>query len=312
MSALLRGLALAVLVSTFAGCASGPYKALDPATQVKVTASQAIVSVKQSEIYAAIQRADNGAGGLLGALTGSIVEESETKRAEQAVTPLRDALLDYDFDGHALAGMQAQLPKVDWLHLSTVTFTKAASSDAYDKLITDAQVPYTLIVRLDYHLSWDLKLLLVTATAQLLPKPTPGSNVHQGPNGTTFTVSASDPSNIIYTNTVTYVASIPDGMLSEHASFKEAAPVAMPYWSKDHAAVTRAALADAAAEVSRLVALSLQNPGKTADVKDEVAVGPEEGHILEKQGDNRVVIQFDDGSVMSTETRLVKYLKTGK
>jgi len=178
--------------------------------------------------------------------------------------------------------MQAQLPKVDWLHLSTVTFTKAASSDAYDKLITDAQVPYTLIVRLDYHLSWDLKLLLVTATAQLLPKPTPGSNVHQGPNGTTFTVSASDPSNIIYTNTVTYVASIPDGMLSEHASFKEAAPVAMPYWSKDHAAVTRAALADAAAEVSRLVALSLQNPGKTADVKDEVAVGPEEGHILEK------------------------------
>ena len=201
MSSLLRGLAAFILVASLAGCASSSFKTMDATTKAKVTASDGVAGIRQSEIYAVIPQ-NNGGGGLLGALIGAAAENSAINRVQKEVAPVRDALLDFDFDGQTVSDLQQQLVKVDWLHLGNVTLTKDVSSDGYDKAIDDSQKPYTLFVTLDYHLSFDFKQLFVTARINLLPKPIPGSTVRQGPNGSTFKVSASDPGNSVYSNTV--------------------------------------------------------------------------------------------------------------
>lgn len=319
MSALLRGLATAMTISSLAGCASASYKGIDAAAEAKVTASEAVVAVKQLEIYAAAEpTAENpviggGAiGGALNSLSNDLLKDSASERTAKTLQPLRDALQGFDFDSAALSRLQADLPKAAWLHLGQITLTKDPSGAAFDKAFDTTRVPYVLFVTLDYHLSFDFRQLLVTEHLWLAPKPLPGSTLRHGPNGYTFIVPGSDPSNAVYENTVTYVTAVPEGVIPHQIAHQEQAVDAAQYWANDHGAVARARLTDAIDELSRLSLQCLQNPGKPAEVKDEVAVGTKEGHVLEDQGNARMVIQFDDGSVMSIDSSLVKILRTGK
>ncbi len=333
----LRGLTLAVSVCMLAACASSSYKALETSKQTKVTASEGVLGVQQPELGVTAEPVIvpvatgvvllSGFGVVaesVSALAGTEIVDSELRRAEKAVGPLRNELLGFDFDGQALATMQAELPKVTWLHLDKVTLTKDVSSEAYDKILDSTQVPYTLFVTEGYVLTDDLQQLYVVAQIGLLPKPTPGSTVRQGPNGTAFTVPASDISNAIYANVVYYQTAIPEDAYEKLKAQVEAEPVpphgyvdvdrvaAVRYWSQDNAAPIKRALTDATAELARLAAQCLQNPGKLADFKDEVAFGTKEGHVLGPDGDARTVIQFDDGSVLSLDNGFLKVLHTGK
>lgn len=318
MSTTSRSLALAVISASLAGCGAAPHKAMDAATVTKVTASQAVVGVKQSEIYAVIQPSANplmGAGAIgaaIGSLEESAIDNSNYKANQKNVGPLRDALLSFDFDSLALADFQAQLPKAAWLHLGQVTLTKDTSGEGYDKPMNASQVPYTLFVSLDYHLSIDYRQLLVTEHLWLSPKPVPGSTLRHGANGYTYTVPGSDPGNAVYANTVTYETAIPDGVIPHQLAHQEAVDDAVQYWAKDNAAVTRSTLTTALSELSRLGLQCLQDYDKPVEAKDEVAVGSKEGHIIEKEDGDREVIQFDDGTLMSIDTQLVKILRTGK
>ena len=329
MSASLRGIAVGFLISTLAGCASGGAY-MDTATKAKVTASEGVVGVTQPELNVMIQPvtvapAGGFIGGFIGGLASGAIENSALKKAEKKIGPLRNSLINFDFDGQLLSTMQAQLPKADWLHLGKVALTKDASGDAYDKTLLSAQTPYILFVTVNYYLSFDFKQLSVIASVKLLPKATLASTVQQGPNGTTYHLSPSADKNAIYTKTVSYQAGVPQGIFDKNKAQIEATPdgaalnhvdlagaAAIQYWAQDDAAMMKAALADAIRDLSRLAADGLQNPGKPTAGPDLVAVGPQEGHIIENEPDGRVVIQFDDGSVMSVDAQLVKYLRTGK
>lgn len=317
MCPLLRGLVAVILLSSLAACASSG-KALDAAAQAKVSASQGVLGIKQPEIYAVIGQANNTAlgGGAIaagvGQLSADLQNERAQERVDEAMKPLHEALQGFDFDSLALSKLQGALPKAAWLHLGQVALTKDTSSDNYEKLLNTAQAPYTLFMTVDYHLSFNLRQLLVTEHLWLSPKPLPGSTLRHGPNGYTFTVPGSDPSNAVYETTVTYVTAVPDGVIPHQLPVQEAMDDAGQYWANGHGAMVRARLTDAMDELSRLSLQCLQNPGKPAEVKDEVAVGNKEGHVLENHDNARYVIQFDDGSVMSIDASLVKILRTGK
>ncbi len=323
MTSPLRGLATVILVSSLVGCASAPDKAIDTAAEAKVTASEAIVGVQQSKLYTVIEPLETppiiGAGfiggfvsGMINGITNDAIKDSKSKQAEAALQPLTDALQGFDFNSPAFSGAQADLPKANWLHLGQVTFTKDTSGAALDKAFDTTQVSYILYVLLDYHLSFDYKQLTVTDHFWLAPRPRPGSTLHHGANGYTFIVPGSDPSNAIYENIVTYATAIPDGVIPPQTGFQEKTADALQYWAKDQAAVTRARLTDAIGELRRLTLQALQNPGKPAKVRDEVAVGSKEGQVLENHDNARYVIQFDDGTLMSIDASLVKILRTGK
>lgn len=330
--------ALMAFVIMLGGCASGPYKALDASKQAKVTASEGIVGVKQEELNVGIDPAimpiavagttfaSGFVAGAVSALVITGIENTELKRSEKAEGPLRNALLDFDFDGLALRAVQVEVAKVGWLHLDKVTLTKDVSSDDYDKILDGAQAPYTLFVNEGYFLTTDLKQLYVVAQIVLLPKPAPGSTIRRGPNGTTYFMPPSDVSNAVYTNVVYYKTAIPQDAYEQFEAQTEASPPPVPphayvdldrvaavrYWSQDDASPMKRALTDAASELGRLVAQCLQNPGKLASFKDEVAVGIRQGRVVGQEDDARTVVQFDDGSLMSVDTRFVKTLYTGK
>lgn len=338
MTRVLRGFVLAVCICWLAACASGPHKALEASKQAQVTASEAVVGVKQEKLIVEIdpvivQVSYLGAAFLGGPVAGAVsglvseaIESDELKLADKAAGPLRDQLAGFDFDGSALQGMQAELGKVAWLHLDKVTLTKDVSSAGYDKILDGTQAPYTLFVNEAYILTGDLQQLYVVARIVLLPKPTPGSTIRQGPNGTTYFMPPSDISNAVYINTVYYLTAIPEDAYAQFKAQVEASPPVVPrhgyvdidriaaarYWGQDGATPLKRALTEATSELGRLAALCLQSPGKPASFKDEVAVGIKEGHLLRLEGDPRAVIQFDDGSLVSVDTQLVKILRTGK
>ena len=316
MSTALRGLALAVIVSSLAGCAASPYKAISPKLRNQVTATTGLLGIQQSEIKPTINYSGNG-GGLIGAIISSSIDNAHLATAEKVIAPLRNALVDYDFDGQMLAAMQAQLPKVDWLHLSGVTLTKETSDDNVGKLITGAPTPYTLVVVVDYHLSPDFDKLVVAARAHLMAKPTASQQAN----------AAANANNAIYDETVTYESTIPDGVVdamedkAEAAADadKQAGKPAVPklddnatgtlYWSQDGAAAAKKALTQGIAEVSRLLAAAMQNPYTLGSVADDVKINHVRGHIIEQGTDNRVVLQLEDGTVLSTDSSDLDHVK---
>lgn len=320
MSTAVRGLILVAAFSSLAGCGSAPYKSIDAATEAKITASQGVLGVQQPQIYAAVQPTSGNpmAGGgtfIGGAVNGainSLMADKAHEAAEEGLQPLRDALQGFDFDSLALSGFQADLPKATWLHLNQMSLTKDASGAGLDKFFDSSQLPYALFVSLDYHLSYDFRQLIVAEHMWLCPKPLPGSKLRHGPNGYTYTMPGSDESNAIYESTVSYVTAVPEGVIPHQTAHQEQAAAAIQYWAKDHGAVARARLRDAIAELSRLSLQALQNPGKPAKVRDEVAFGLKEGQVLENHDNARMVIQFDDGSLLSIDATLVRILRTGK
>lgn len=321
MNSLLRGLTAFILVASLAGCETAAYKSMDPAMQAQVSSSDAIVGIKQPEIYAVIKQG-GAAPGLIEALIVAAIDNHHATYAEKTVTPLRNALLDFDFDTPLLTGMQAQLPTVAWLHIGKVTLTKQASSDATTTELADAPTPYTLLINVDYHLSADFDQLVVTAHATLMQKPVaPPKVVGESPQAK----SPSDSANSVYATTVVYTTSIPDGTVDQlEAKAQAAAPppppgqkakdalsdddAAIQYWSADNASVTRAALTQAAADMSRLLVMAMQNPDKLQAKQDTVKIDHVKGHVLEKEGDNREVLQLDDGTLRSADVSEVDRL----
>lgn len=308
MFAVLRGLALAVIVFSLAGCAAAPYKAISPKLKSQVSASAGVLGIQQSEIKPTINYAGTS-GGLIGAIISSSIDNAHLAKAEKTITPLRNALVDYDFDGPMLAAMQAQLPKVDWLHLTGMSLVKDTSDPNMGGLIAGASAPYTLVVMVDYHLSPDFDKLVVTAHAHLMPKPTATRQPNAAPNS----------SNAIYDETVTYESTIPDGVVDDMEDKAKADAQAGKqvgeklddeatgtlYWSQDGAAAAKTALTQGIADVSRLLAMAMQNPYTPGSLPDDAKVNHTKGHILEEEAGKRVVVQMEDGTLISTDASQV-------
>ena len=71
------------------------------------------VQLTQHEVAVDVLDASAGLGmqfGLIGALVGTAIENSEARKAELAVQPLRNLMVRYDFEQRLLAALQAGLP----------------------------------------------------------------------------------------------------------------------------------------------------------------------------------------------------------
>src|SRR5580692_1676538 len=95
---------LAILLPVlFLGACAGipPHEALPDAARDKISSTEVVLPIKQREIYVFVPNSTAGAasgGGLIGALVDAGINDIRTSKAEAAVKPLRDALVDFDFD----------------------------------------------------------------------------------------------------------------------------------------------------------------------------------------------------------------------
>lgn len=152
------------------------HEALPPAAHDQIASTEAVVPIRQNEIYVYVPPstagATAGAGfGLIGALVGvaidASVDSARTSKAEAAVKPLRDAMVDFNFDTTFQGDLKTALPAIAWLHADNIHVVKEVTSDSADLALTNSKASAVLFTTADYHLSNDGDELFVTLQASL-------------------------------------------------------------------------------------------------------------------------------------------------
>jgi hypothetical protein len=149
--------------------------ALQDEARKSISSTEVVLPVKQGEIYVFVpdsQVAAAGGGGLLLALIDAGVNSVRTEKAETAVKPLRDAMVDYDFDKALRDSVQSSLAQVGWLHADHVRIAKDATQESFDRYVTGSSEDAMMLAMADYRLSNGAEELTVTLTTALYPKST--------------------------------------------------------------------------------------------------------------------------------------------
>lgn len=222
-----------------------------------IASTEVVAPIKQNEIYiyvipSTVGAAAGGAGGMIGALVGAAVDTginaANTKAAEDAVRPARDAVVDYNFDGTLTADLQKALTDVGFLKVQGVRVSKDLYQTGLDKAVTDSKAGAVLMTVADYQFSGDASSVTITLTADLYAKDP--ALVGFKPTKTANAKIVAHPGNSIYRNTFTHVTPVP-GVVG-----KREANVAA--WSADNGKAIRAALDAGSASVTAKLAQDIQ------------------------------------------------------
>jgi hypothetical protein len=120
--------------------------ALNAAEQNAITTTEIVAPVHQSEVYIYVppsQMAASGQGGLIGVLVLSAIDagvnNARTSSAEKAVKPVRDAVVDFDFDSMIRDVLRASISKVAWMHIDAARVVKDLNDTSLDEDITKSK-----------------------------------------------------------------------------------------------------------------------------------------------------------------------------
>ena len=227
------------------------HESLPAAARDNIASADVVLPIKQSEIYVFVpnsQVAAAGGGGLLLALIDAGVDSVRTSKAEAAVKPLRDAIVDYNFDQTLQSEIQTSLASDPWLHPDHAHVIKELTNDSLDRAIADSKDAAVLFATADYRLSNNAVELTITMTASLFPNSDALNALKQR--------AKSDPSsslaNSLYHNTLTFTADVPNATDDRDRNIAT--------WSANNGAVMRATLTKGSRELARMLASDLQGP----------------------------------------------------
>jgi hypothetical protein len=305
------GIILSMLV--LAACASQPsiHQPLSATARGDLTSTDVMLPIKQSEIYVFVPIATAGGGfGLLGALVDVSIDSTRTSKAETAITPLRNAMVDYSFDNALQGELKSSLPLVPWLHAGNFAVARDVSNDGLGKALAASKASSVLFVVADYRLSNDGDVLLVTLEAALMPNNDQLRALIPGKHDDKTLVALS---NALYRNRFLFEA---------HVSATGDRDRNIAEWSANNASAGRAALTMASNKLVSLLIQDIQRAeGDIAPAADapqvavsvpaeatECTVAPSETQcgrsaVLLGQDQDGQAFRFKDGSV--------KFLKLG-
>jgi len=290
------------------------HQPLSGAARDGLAATDVVVPIQQSEIFVFVPQS-NGAsvamgGGLLGALVDAGIDSVRTSKAEAAVTPLRNAMVDYSFDNTLQGELKSSLGQVVWLHPGSFGVVRDISNDGLNKQLAASHAAAVLFVVADYRLSNDGGVLLVTLQAALIPNNDQLRALRVAKHDDKTPVALV---NALYRNRIVFEAHV-NGTGDRDKNIAE--------WSAGNGSAIRAALSMGVKKLVPLLVDDLQRAeGDVAPAANapQVAVGapsevsdcvlaPSEAQC----GINAVVLgQDQDGQVLRFKDGSLKYLKTG-
>jgi len=263
------------------------------------------VGIKQPELYAAFVPSNAGmvaaascgaipgigillaaaCGGALGAVDAG-VNASLAKTAEETVRPLKDQLVELNFNEQMRESVSRALRSVPDMQVERIELTKEVSDKAYNDVFMASQSGSVMFVNVDYHLSPDFSALLLSTRSLLFPRSAKARVAAKLPE----TVGAKTPNNELATvpKNATYRASITYSAKLANPAKDAAQNVAA--WKANDGRLLRAAMADGIAQMERLLAENLQR-------KHEITEG-----VTQVKGDNGLfasqISQRDTGSLL--------------
>lgn len=164
-------LALGLAMLCFAAVAKTPVVASPIARELPVE-----LVLNQHEIAIDVPVTASAVGmqfGLIGALIGSAVQNSQAKKAEERVVPLRDMLVEYRFNERMEAAIRAKLASEGLSPNPQLTVRQTPWDAAEANAQPEAM--QVLVIAPRYAMSYELEQLTVTLTASLIAR-TPKAN----------------------------------------------------------------------------------------------------------------------------------------
>ena len=239
-----------------------------------ITSTEIVAPIRQSEIYLVVPKSNVAmatGGGLLPALIDAGIDNVRTSRAEAAVKPLRNSVVDFNFDDMLRDELRRSLSKVSWTHVNDARVIKEVTTGSLDHAIADSKASAVLMATTDYHLSNDGGTLFIVINAGLFAN----SDALRALEPSTRKENVrSDPANALYRNSFMFEAGVPNASNSRDVN--------MATWSANQGEAIRATLKFGVARLAQLMAADLQG----ADV-GSLSSGQAVGTIL----------RHDDGTV---------------
>ncbi len=205
------------------------------------------VIVAQAEIQSNINRsriAQAAGGGMLMALIDASVEQSRAKKAEAAITPLREALAGFDAEALAKSTTTAIVEAAPWLGPVAVSFGKDSSLSGKSTFLDAAGAEQVAFFEYTYDLSANFDAVRVKLLIQFANRALPESK-----GKTPKPESRLSDRNLAYSQTIVTMVAL--------ASPSEEIEQNVPRWSTDNAAPARAALTAAFKQVARFAPRAL-------------------------------------------------------
>ncbi|MEP7210819.1 MAG: hypothetical protein ABI740_08280 [Alphaproteobacteria bacterium] len=286
--------ALFAAMSSFvlvAGCAGAPkpsYLHVPQSARGHIASTDVVLPIKQNEIYifvpstAGAASAAGASFGLLGALVAATVssgiDAANAHAAETAIKPVRDSIVDYNFDSVLQEDLKTALSREAWLNAGEASVVKEVTNDKLESILTGSKSSAVLLVTADYQLSKDADLVTVSVTPCLFPiSPELKSLLPaDAPKGGL----ATRPEKSLYCNTLAYRDAIAGAGTDLDAN--------LALWAANNGGAMRAALKNSSTRLSQMLVTEL-----------EAAPGPDVD--LAKSGMEKVTVDFGPGYVTGSD-----------
>lgn len=280
-------------LSLFSGCATAPRIPLTTASD-QATPAEILVSVDSQEIGTTIDASTAGAaaGGLIGAIVDISIENARAKKAEQAIVPLRNALIGYDASAIFAAAVQNEVSSAPWLKDAKIQTSQTAGQNSVTALLSKATGNSVLIINVDYYLTPKFDAIIVSARAELRARS--AALMQKAEKRDTDEVP------LLYYNKLS-VASI----LGTAAS-KDKEPNAK-LWSEENGKKAREALDIGLSEIAKMLVFDLEQPGTKDHALYESPANTKPDKVVpisSRGGSGLAVIWVNGCTVHTADTRV--------
>lgn len=289
------GLLVAGLASSLflTGCITSNRTALAPANVSRLKSIDVTTSLAQPEIAADVTQSNVAAitgGGLIGALIDVAVEANRAKKAEVTITPLRDALIEFNSGEVLRSHVSDKMHAEPLLPIRQVLITGPVKEKDVAEQAKKGEADGILLISVDYRLSPNFDRVRVLAHAVLFDKET--------------TAKGGKP---VYQNDFATYRALPT-VPKDRAE-------AITLWCADHGAPMRDALVASFAEIAEMIKFDLRQ-GEEANLVPKEAWtsgAPTAGRMaliqqgvtvrgaVAKKADDRTWVRLATGELSSTD-----------
>ncbi|MFT3866989.1 MAG: hypothetical protein QM715_00695 [Nibricoccus sp.] len=234
-------------LSLFSGCATAPRIPLTTAGS-QIAPSQVLLGIDTQEIGTSIDPSAAGAaaGGLIGAIVDLSIENSRAKKAEQAIIPVRNALIGYDATAALCAAVQKEIGSVDWLKSAQIQVTQTAGQNSAKVLLSKAPGDAVFVVNVEYYLTPKFDGIIVAARVELHARS--AALIKKGEK------READGASLLYYNKLSVVSHLGT------AASTDKEPNAK-LWAEENGKKAKDALDTGLSEVAKMLVFDLTQPG---------------------------------------------------
>jgi hypothetical protein len=158
-------LGLLLTLAALAGCAATPLKKLEAPLSEAEKAGAVVIFLQQSEVAVDDVDVQNAGGGLIGALIEGAMESTMTRNRQKAIAPLRDALLDYDYERKLIEALQQQMPTS--MVTADATFKVVRNEEEWRSHLATVVPATVFLITTRYAFEQDFDIAYVHASADL-------------------------------------------------------------------------------------------------------------------------------------------------